>query len=144
MAAARRCHRYRLVQYARRQSHGRAHPEQHQPQRRHHPRQNLLFPFPQFSGININNLPIGGQNYNGLQTRLTKRFSRGLTFVASYSWSKTLEQLTLLNPQDLNLNDVYATRVENRSAQETDVPHKFSFAGVYELPFGRGRSSATT
>ncbi|MGJ5819826.1 TonB-dependent receptor domain-containing protein [Paludibaculum fermentans] len=104
------------------------------------PRQNLLFPFPQFSGININNLPIGGQNYNGLQTRLTKRFSRGLTFVASYSWSKTLEQLSLLNAQDLNLSDVYSSRLENRSAQETDVPHKFSFAGVYELPFGRGRS----
>ncbi|WP_321476676.1 TonB-dependent receptor domain-containing protein [uncultured Paludibaculum sp.] len=104
------------------------------------PRQLLLYPFPQYSGMNINNLPIGGQNYNGLQTRLTKRFSHGLTFVASYAWTKTLEQLNLLNVQDLNLSDVYATPVENRSAQETDIPHKFSFAGVYELPFGHGKA----
>lgn len=103
------------------------------------PRQLTLYPFPQFSGMTVNNLPIGGQNYNGLQTRLTKRFSQGLTFVASYSFSKTLEQLSLRNPQDLNLTDIYASNLENRSAQETDIPHKFSFAGVYELPVGKGK-----
>lgn len=102
-------------------------------------RQLLLTPYPQFSGLTINNLPIGGQNYNGLQTRLTKRFSQGFTFVASYSFSKTLEQLTMLNNQDLNLSNLDATRLENRSATETDIPHKFSFAGVVELPFGRGK-----
>lgn len=103
------------------------------------PRQNLLYPFPQFSGLTLNNLPIGGQNYNGLQTRLTKRFSQGFTFIASYVFSKTLEELNLLNVQDLNLNDVYSTPLEKRSAQETDVPHKFNFSGVYEVPVGRGK-----
>lgn len=103
------------------------------------PRQNLLYPFPQFSSVQLNNLPIGGQNYNGLQTRLTKRFSQGFTFIASYVFSKTLEQLNLQNVQDLNLNDVSKTPLENRSAQETDVPHKFNFSGVYEVPVGKGR-----
>lgn len=103
------------------------------------PRQNLLYPFPQFSGVNVNNLPIGGQNYNGLQTRLTKRFSQGFTFIASYVFSKTLEELNLRNVQDLNLSDVSATKLEKRSAQETDVPHKFNFSGVYEIPVGRNK-----
>ncbi|HYO82726.1 MAG TPA: TonB-dependent receptor, partial [Bryobacteraceae bacterium] len=104
------------------------------------PRQSLLLPFPQYSNLTLNNLPIGRQRYDGLQTRLTKRFSRGLTFVSSYVWSKTLEQLTLLNPQDFVLSDVHATRLEKRSATETDVPHKFTFAGVWELPVGRGKA----
>ena len=56
------------------------------------PRQQLLVPFPQFSQLSLQNLPIGRQSYNGLQTKLTKRFSQGFTFVASYAFSKTLEQ----------------------------------------------------
>jgi hypothetical protein len=103
------------------------------------PRQLLLRPFPQFNNVTLNNIPIGRQRYDGLQTRLTKRFSQGLTFVASYVFSKTLEQLTLLNPQDLVLSDLGATHLEKRSAQETDVPHKFSFAGVLEVPVGKGK-----
>ena len=67
------------------------------------PRQLLLVPYPQYSGLNLNNMPIGKQGYNGLQTRLTKRFSQGFTFIASYVFSRTLEQLTLLNAQDLVL-----------------------------------------
>jgi hypothetical protein len=107
-------------------------------------RQLLLYPYPQFSGLGINSLAIGGQNYHGLQTRLTKRYSAGLTFVASYAWSKTLEQLTVLNAQFVSLNDIDTIPLENRSATETDVPHKFSFAGVYEIPYGRGRQFGTS
>jgi hypothetical protein len=103
------------------------------------PRQQLLVPFPQFSQLSLQNLPIGRQSYNGLQTKLTKRFSQGFTFVASYAFSKTLEQLTLLNPQDLVLNNIDATPLEKRSATETDVPHKFTFAGVFEVPVGKGK-----
>lgn len=104
------------------------------------PRQSLLLPFPQYSALTLNSLPIGRQRYDGFQSRLTKRFSHGLTFVSSYVFSKTLEQLNLLNAQDLVLNDVQATPLEKRSATETDVPHKFTFAGVWELPVGRGKA----
>ena len=103
------------------------------------PRQLLLLPYPQYSGLNLNNMPIGKQGYNGLQTRLTKRFSQGFTFIASYVYSRTLEQLTLLNSQDVVLNNINQTKLEERSATETDVPHKFSFSGVFEVPVGKGK-----
>jgi hypothetical protein len=48
--------------------------------------------------------------------------------------------LNLLNPQDLVLSDIHSSRLEKRPATETDVPHKFTFAGVWEVPVGRGKS----
>ena len=103
-------------------------------------RQNLLFAFPQFSQININNIPIGKQRYDSFQLKATKRFSQGLTFLASYTVAKTLEQVTLLNLQDLNLSDPASTKLVKQSADQIDIPQKFNLAGVYELPFGKGKA----
>ena len=102
-------------------------------------RQNLLFAFPQFPQVNINNLPIGSQRYDSFQLKATKRFSRGLTFLASYTFAKTLEQVTLLNLQDLVLSDPAASRLVKQPADQIDIPHKFNIAGVYQLPFARER-----
>jgi hypothetical protein len=102
-------------------------------------RQNLLFAFPQFTDVNINNLPIGRQRYDSFQVKATKRFARGLTFLASYTLAKTLEQVSLLNLQDLVLSDVSATPLIKQPADQIDIPHKFNIAGVYELPFGKGK-----
>ena len=46
-------------------------------------RQNLMFAFPQFPQVSINNIPIGKQRYDSFQLKGTKRFSRGLTFLVS-------------------------------------------------------------
>jgi hypothetical protein len=44
-----------------------------------------------------------------------------------------------LNIQDLNLSDINATKLEKRPANQVDIPQKFNFSGVYELPVGKGR-----
>ena len=69
-----------------------------------------------------------------------KRFSQGLIFLASYTVAKTLEQVTLLNLQDLNLSDPASTKLVKQSADQIDIPQKFNLAGVYELPFGKGKA----
>ena len=86
-------------------------------------RQNLLFAFPQFTeaNTNINNLPIGKQRYDSFQLKATKRFSLGLTFLASYTVAKTLEQVNLLNRQDL----FCVTR--RRATHQTSPPTKSIF-----------------
>jgi hypothetical protein len=85
---------------------------------------------------------IGSGNYNGLQTKLTRRLSNGLTGTAAYTWSHTLDNAAsalggpggivvgpngtpLLNYQYGNSND--------------DQRQLFSASAIYELPFGRGR-----
>jgi len=103
------------------------------------PRQNLLVPYPQYSGISLQNVPIGRQRHDGFQAKLTKRMSNGLTFLASYGAIKTLEQVNLLNAQDFSLGDPAVTPLEKRSATQIDIPQKFTIAGVYDLPFGKGR-----
>jgi len=103
------------------------------------PRQDLLLPFPQYTGITLTSLPIGRQSYHGLQTTLSRRFTNGLSFQAAYTISKTLEAVSLLNPQDFNPADPLSTPLEQRLTQY-DTPQKFAVLATYELPFGHGKT----
>ncbi|HEU0140944.1 MAG TPA: TonB-dependent receptor [Bryobacteraceae bacterium] len=101
-------------------------------------RQDLLVPFPQYSGVTMSNVPIGRNHYHSFQVSARKRYSQGLTMNLSYTISKTIEELTFLNAQDFNLQDIDASRLERRLT-EYDVPQKFAALVNYELPFGRGK-----
>jgi hypothetical protein len=102
------------------------------------PRQNLLVPFPQFTSVMMNNIPIGKNDFHSLQTRLAMRYKNGMTVNLGYVWSKTLEQMSFLNPQDFNLQNIHASSLEKRLAQ-FDVPQRFTALWTYELPFGHNR-----
>jgi hypothetical protein len=95
--------------------------------------ENLLRPYPQFSGnggVTIENPPNGYSTFHQFQTRFEKRFSNGLQFLANYQWSKMLEATRRLNWGDPNL--IYQIATEDR-------PHRFVFSGSYDLPFGKGK-----
>jgi len=68
-------------------------------------------------------------NYNSLQALLEKRFSHGLQFQASYTYSKSLDNASsfeeILNP--LNFNSTYGPSL-------FDSRHRFVFNYVWELP----------
>ena len=89
----------------------------------------LLTQFPQFQDV-ITTEYNGSSNYNSLQLQMTKRLSKGLSFNTSYTFSRDREKTRRLNPQDEELND---------SLSVFDRPHRFTFSGVFEIPFGRGR-----
>jgi hypothetical protein len=102
------------------------------------PRQDLLRPFPHFTGVGLSNLPIGSQDYHGWQNRISRRFSHGLTLQAAYTLSKTLEAVSFLNNEDFRLADPLSSALERRLL-EFDVPHKLALLWTYELPIGRGK-----
>jgi hypothetical protein len=93
---------------------------------------------------------MGISNYNSLQAKLERRFSGGLTFLASYTWGKALtDSVDHLSTSGVgNGTDVGVFREPqnpaNRRAEygpaEFDVTHRFVFSGVWQLPFGRGRA----
>jgi len=70
-------------------------------------------------------------NYNSLQVNLSKHFSKGLSFLASYTLSKALGYTSsnnrLLNPFDLR---------SNYGPQDYDRQHVLSISHLWQIPFG--------
>jgi hypothetical protein len=73
-------------------------------------------------------------NYNSLQTNLTKRFSGGLQFTAAYTWSKVLG---VGNDQGGFI--VHTDIQRNYGPTSYDRTHMFTSSHIYELPFGNGK-----
>jgi hypothetical protein len=69
--------------------------------------------------------------YRSLQLQANKRLSNSMSFTTTYTYSNLREKVGYLNPTD--------TLLEDRISQ-FDRPHRFTFAGVYQFPIGRGRA----
>lgn len=92
-------------------------------------RQQLLRAFPHFPSI-ISERYDGRSVYNSGQLLAERRFAQGYTVNMSYTFSKLIEEVSLLNPTD--------TRLERRVSSEHH-PHRLVVSGIYELPFGKHR-----
>jgi hypothetical protein len=96
-------------------------------------RQQLLRPFPHLGNVQTYD-DNGTSTYHSAQFKLEKRFTRGYTVLAAYTWSSFKERTNRLNPTDSEYEERYSN---------FDVPHRFVISGIWELPFGRGRRFAT-
>lgn len=80
--------------------------------------------------------------YNALQIQARKNLSYGLSFLVSYTWSKTLTNAeSLINEFGGFTQDFYNTRGE-RSLSINDYPSSLVASYQYELPFGPGKKWA--
>jgi len=85
-------------------------------------------PYPQFnSGLSPTWAPLGDSWYDSLQSKVTKRYSKGLDLTASFTWSKTLA-----NPGG-SVNNVF-NRANQKSIASYDLPFVFVAGYNYELP----------
>jgi len=81
---------------------------------------------------------IGRNSYHSLQAQFDQRFSGGLFFIGSFTWSRSInigcasfwEACSIQNPYNLN---------GERGPSPLDVPLVFTFSAGYELPFGKGK-----
>lgn len=76
----------------------------------------------------------GNSNYNALQTKLRKRFSHGVDFLLTYTWSKVLDD----NEGGSVFGNNYDTRPDYGPAA-WDREHVVTFTYNWDLPFGKGR-----
>ncbi len=105
----------------------------------------LLRPHPEFCDIGENQVPAGDSSYNALDVTYTHRVSQGLTLLASYTFSKFIDNVggpdnwasTSANFSE-NIRNIYNLSAE-KSVDATDVPHSFVLSYVYELPVGKGK-----
>lgn len=72
----------------------------------------------------------GQASYHGLELLGEKRFSRGVSFVSSYTFSKAIDNRILL--------DIWYGG-NNKSRSSLNIGHRFSQSGIWDMPFGRGR-----
>jgi Carboxypeptidase regulatory-like domain len=87
----------------------------------------------------------GSSSYNALQSKLEKRFSKGLSLLASYTWAHAIDDSpggicsNGASARDCGPDNPLRPELE-RGNSDTDIRHRFTFANVYDLPLGRGRS----
>ena len=105
----------------------------------------LLRPYPEFCDISEADDPAGDGRYNALDVNYNHRISQGLTLMASYTFSKFLDNVggpnTWANANanfGENIRNVYNLAAE-KSVDATDITHSLVLSYVYELPVGKGR-----
>jgi hypothetical protein len=92
---------------------------------------NAIAPFLGYGGI-TSRAPIYTSNYNSLQVSLNRRFSKGLTLGAAYTWSKLLTT----NPYDRSLAayNTYDLK-QSYGPSVLNTPQMFVMSYVYDFPF---------
>ncbi|MEO6925010.1 MAG: hypothetical protein ABI142_14380, partial [Bryocella sp.] len=90
----------------------------------------LMLPYPQYTSVLMDDDSDGKSWYQAFQFRAQRRFSSGVSFLISYTRSKTENASQFLNPQDAS---------PDREIAYYDIPQRLALNGVAEAPFGRGK-----
>lgn len=94
--------------------------------------------YPTYAAINVRS-PGASSVYHALQLSAEKRFSRGLSFLTSYTFSKSIDDGSLWNGSAVAVTNF---RLE-RGLSTFDSRHRFIASYTYDLPFGHGRTFGT-
>ena len=108
----------------------------------------LLRPYPQFTRVTAESNSYGNSIYHSLQAKMERRFSHGLGFLASYTFSKLIDDVL---PSDTyegfpgeNFAGGYIQDSTNRRADRAvaafDTPHYLTVNGNWDLPIGKGQA----
>jgi trimeric autotransporter adhesin len=105
----------------------------------------LLLPFPEYTSVSLSNTDTASSRYYSFYFRAQRRFSHGLSLLASYTWSRSEDDILGASvPGSSNVSspagpqNVYNPGAE-WSLSTQDVPNRFTTAFTYELPFGKGK-----
>jgi hypothetical protein len=99
----------------------------------------LLLPYPQFTNVTYNQQSAGHASYNALQTKAEKRFSSGLSLIASFTWSKNIGNVGVPYWFGDTVQNQYNLAAE-RALSPIDVPKRVAIGYSYEFPFGKGKA----
>ena len=78
-------------------------------------------------------------SYHSLQTKVEKRFSNDLSFLAAYTWGKSIDEVSQASlgfNNSVGFRDQHNRRAE-KARSDYDIAHRFVVSYTYELPFGR-------
>ena len=104
--------------------------------------QQLLRPYPRFTTVALYRNNVGHSTYHSVQSRVEKRFSRGFSFTAAYTFSKLIDDAGAVfdsailtgPPLVFQVQDSYNRRAE-KDESTGSIPHVFSSSFVWNTPF---------
>ncbi len=102
----------------------------------------LRRPYQQFGWIQYPD-SIGNGHYDSLQVKLEQRFTRGFTLLSAYTFGKSIDDTSGIRPgsgDTLFVNDPSCNNSCEKARSGFDAQHRWVSSGLYELPFGRGKS----
>ncbi|HZN10058.1 MAG TPA: TonB-dependent receptor, partial [Blastocatellia bacterium] len=108
----------------------------------------LLRPYPYLGSVMVRAPHLGNSIFHSLLLTGEKRFARGFTFLASYTFGKLISDSIgnpiAFNPGGEGVNETgYQNGRFNRRAERSEDPsnvvHRLVVSGLVELPFGKGR-----
>lgn len=99
-------------------------------------------PFPHFNNVTLLSPPWGNSTYHAMNLKVEKRYSKGLNFLANYTWSKFLDDVEAGNEVAGGEGNGY-THIELRKLDKSysgnDMRHRLIASSLYEIPIGAGR-----
>jgi len=103
----------------------------------------LLYKYPQYQWVSMQNPPWANSTYNALQLRVEKRISKGLQLLVNYTNSKSIDDASVSTNTTwlggfISQIDPNNRKLE-RSVSEYDIPQVLNVAYTYQLPFGKGK-----
>jgi hypothetical protein len=102
-----------------------------------------LRPFPHFLDVRNDVQPTGNANYHAMQLKIQKRFSRGLSFLTSYTLSKTISDADQVAFAAFATGAAdTANRAIAKALTVQDIPHNVAVNFIYELPTPDGMTGA--
>jgi len=104
-------------------------------------------PYPNLNSVNYPFMPVSNSIFHSVQIKAEHRFSSALNLLGWYSVGKSIDDSSGIAAfrtiGTLSVQDNTNLRAE-RAISTFDRTHSAVMTGVYELPFGKGKSHATS
>ena len=108
----------------------------------------LLKPYPQYTTVSLYRNNVGTTIYHGFYAKLEQRFSRGLSYLVSYTRSKLMDDASSVFDASILTGPIANypvadsfNRTLERDYSTGDIPHVFVASAVWDIPFGANRRS---
>jgi hypothetical protein len=105
---------------------------------------NALQPYPWMTPT-FYDTTTGWSNYNAFEFRMERRFARGLQFLVSYTWSKSIDigsSALFLGENGAGASSIvqdYYHPDQSKGVSSYNVPHFLSISALWEPPVGKGK-----
>src|SRR5262249_30187168 len=99
----------------------------------------LQYQYPYYGRVQVSGLPLGRSTYHAMTARLERRFSKGLSVLANYTFGRLMDDVGGADGQGAKTVQSFDSYREAWGLSPLDRKHRLNLSWTYEFPFGQGR-----